>query len=211
MSAAPKRTPAQNRAIHATLTELRSKSGLSSDDAAALLRAACVRASGQEHSSSLTPGQAATVLSELRAEVNRYTPAPSAAPAPARRPKAEHVEKPVTPRQVTVLSAMFSQLGMALPARVAFCERVIKAKRVSTQRHYTSIVNALEAMLRRKHTAPELIARLDACEPSRLDTFLQVFVPDFRRQLDEQGMAAFTAAKLAKLMEAEAACAVAHS
>lgn len=219
MGAAPAiRTPAQNRAIHQLLGQLRPHLG--QEDADGLLRQLCREASGQEHSSALTVTQAARVIDGLRRRVPQAPPAQVQAP-PKREPWGPRGEGPrnkasITPTQQRVLGAMFEQAGMTTPEqRQAFARRQCKRPWPQSQQDYDAIFGALTAMiLRAGGRAPELLAmaRAAATRPEiQGHHFWGVFVPDIIQQLEAQADKALSPHKLKKLMELQALTAPANS
>lgn len=77
-SRSERRTPAQNNALWSLMAQLTRASGLSKEELEPTLRESVRRASGQEHTSQLSAGQADRVLADLRAQLARYEPAPKA-------------------------------------------------------------------------------------------------------------------------------------
>lgn len=204
------RTVAQNRRIHGLVGQL--KQALEAEDAQGLLRQLCRQASGQEHSSRLTVGQAVTVIQGLESQVAALpSPAPDAAPV-ARKPWGPRGEGPrdqarISPTQQQTLAALFLQAGLDTPSRrQAFARRQCGQPWPQTKRDCDAIFEALSAMILRDVKVEDVLARarvLAELPATRRHAFFCVFIPDLIRQIEGSSEKALTTHKLRKLVEAE--------
>lgn len=216
------RTPAQNRALWSLVGQLSTRSGLSREDLRPLLDQLCITASGQAHTSHLSPGQADQVIAALERELARYAAPPPAKPEPAphepwgKRDSGHREEKRITRFQQVVIAGLFELLGMDAQARRDFSARQCKVPWPQTQAHADAIIEPLSAMALRRHTVESLRARVAALQQADLDAWKTGFVADVARQLREARpgatprAAGITPMKLAKLLECEAAAAAAR-
>lgn len=214
------RTPAQNRALWSLVGQLSTRSGLSRDELRPTLDRLCIDASGQAHTSHLSPGQADQVIGALERELARYGAPPPPKPAPhepwGKRDPGHREDKRITRFQQVVIAGLFELLGMDAQARRDFSTRQCKVPWPQTQAHADALVEPLSAMALRRHTVESLRARVDALQKADLDAWKTGFVKDVARQLAEAKpgatprAAGITPMKLAKLLECEAAAAAAR-
>lgn len=208
------RTPAQNRALHALAGELATRSGLGRDEVwDVVVRPACRKVSGQEHTSRLTPAQAAALLDLVQREVRAYTGGSA-----GRTERAEHEpwgdrgegprsRAPVTRAQLEVIDALFAFVGWAPPARRAFTLRQCKVPWPQTQHHADAVIEPLQAIAMRHVDHEEIWRRVVslAGQTDLLDEWKRNFVADLLRQYAAQDFrTVLTPHKLAKILEAEA-------
>ena len=218
-AAAPRtRTVAQNNAIWGLMSRLGKASGLARDELDPMLRAACRAASGQEHTSRLTPTQAAVVIEQLHRELATYDrPAARQKPEPALhhpwgiRQTGPRKVIPITAFQSQVILGLFSIVGMVtIEARTKFCQRQVKKSWPTTQAEADALIEPLSAMALRHVDGEDFRRRVLALRHNRrLDAWKTGFVDDVTGKLEghPNPKAVVTPFRLAKLLECEAAVA----
>lgn len=211
----PQRTPAQNRAMWGLVSQISRQDGSSREEAAEVLRACCVQASGQEHTSQLTPDQADQVLALMRQRVGVSSTASPPRPPARGRPVAPSRTGGITPRQQEVIAALFRQVGMTDRGRqMNFARRQCKVPWPQTQAHADQLIEPLKAMAIRHVRPMDAWRRAQALlGHDRLDAWQRRFIPDLVRQFQEAEPAGtldqvLSPHKLLKLVEAEVACGV---
>lgn len=211
-SRSERRTPAQNNALWSLMAQLTRASGLSKEELEPTLRESVRRASGQEHTSQLTVGQAERVLADLRAQLARYAPAPKVTPGGAHRPADGTVTGGLTERQRVYVDGLFDLLGWGLPQRVGFIKRQCGgALQPRTQAHVNALIHALDRMVTGQIKPREAWDRVRALSqhPGLSVWARTIFIPDILRKLQEAEAGGtldtvLTPGMLAKIGEIEA-------
>ena len=208
------RSASQGRAIWALAGQIAKAAGVDKDEIA---RAATQAASGQEHTSRLTEGQALRVIQHLQARLAEYAPkAPTSKPQPAPhqpwapRTPGPRESLPMTAFQGVVLNGLFALCGMGgIGDRARFCRRQTGETWPRTQAEADKVITPLSAIAMRKVDGDDIRRRVIAMQGHvALDRWKTGFVEDLVEQLDgPDPKARLSPHKLLKILECEAAVA----
>ena len=189
-------TDAQRGAMWMLVGRL-AKTPLGRSGAEEQLRTFVEEVSGSSSTKGLTVEQADQVIDLLRSCLRRWVDTPEPASAGG-----------VSSAQRRLLDLLFAQAGMGdATRRKGFCQRQIKRDTPADTAEAEKVIEGLKAIILRARPAAELTALAQRLQGhTRLNDWQRGFLEDLCRRLARGGRV-WTSHRIAKLLEAEAACA----